>query len=64
LDHVRAAQTRPQQNRDQLRVRQRIWPARHEPLARPLAHRLVFEPKTFCHEKFVSEPAAKHTRKI
>ncbi len=47
LHDVRAAQTRPQQDRNQLRVRQRIRPARHEPFARPLAGGLVFETQAF-----------------
>ena len=64
LHHVRALQSGAQQDGDQLRVRQRIRPARHEPFARTLARRLVFEAETFGHEKFVSKPAAKHTRKM
>ena len=47
LHDVRAFQTRAQQNRDQLRVGQRVRPARHEPFARPFVRRLVFEPQTF-----------------
>jgi len=43
---------------------QRIRAERRQPFARALAHRLIFEAKTLGHKKFVSEPAAKHTRKM
>ena len=46
-DDVCALQAGAQQNGDQLRVSERVRPARHEPFARTLAGGLVFEPQAF-----------------